>query len=65
MKQERLNALIVLTVEQEMAVNIDVDAVIDDFKTASYTKLPIGKLKFLYAPPANHRYRNGLQRCQS
>ncbi|KAF0742053.1 zinc finger MYM-type protein 1-like, partial [Aphis craccivora] len=34
MKQERLNALMVLTVEQEMAVNVDVDAVIDDFKTA-------------------------------
>ncbi|CAI6343901.1 unnamed protein product [Macrosiphum euphorbiae] len=31
MKQERLNALVVLTVEQEMAVNVDADAVIDDF----------------------------------
>ncbi|XP_022163424.1 uncharacterized protein LOC111028934, partial [Myzus persicae] len=34
MKQERLNALMVLTVEQEMAVNVDADAVIDDFKIA-------------------------------
>jgi len=33
MKQERLNALMVLTVEQEMAVNVDAD-VIDDFKIA-------------------------------
>jgi len=31
MKQERLNALMVLTVEQEMTVNVDVDAVTDDF----------------------------------
>jgi len=34
MKQERLNALMVLTVEQEMAVNVDADAVIEDFKIA-------------------------------
>jgi len=34
MKQERLNALMVLTVEQAMAVNVDADAVTDDFKIA-------------------------------
>lgn len=38
MKQDRLNALMVLTVEQEMVVNVDADAVIDDFKIAVDSK---------------------------
>lgn len=32
MAQERLNSLMLITVEQELAVNIDADKVIEDFK---------------------------------
>jgi len=32
MVQERLNSLMLIAIEQEIAVHIDVDAVIDDFK---------------------------------
>jgi len=34
MRKDRLNTLMVLTVEQEMSINIDADDVIDDFKIA-------------------------------
>lgn len=34
MEHDRLNALMVLTVQQEMAVNVDAEAIIDDFKIA-------------------------------
>lgn len=32
MAQDRLNTLMVLRVEQELAVKFDIDTVIDDFK---------------------------------
>lgn len=32
MAQERLNSLMLITVEQEHAINIDADKVIEDFK---------------------------------
>jgi len=37
-KQNRLNALTVLRIEQEMAVNVNADAVIDNFKIVVYFK---------------------------
>jgi hypothetical protein len=39
MLQERLNSLMILTIEQEMAKNVNHDSIIDDFKNSTESRI--------------------------